>query len=184
VANVAKADPKGLYNMSMGTSAQGGIARSGSSPNFTYMVISGRGQWPVVFVSYFDAQRFANWLHNGQPTGAQDATTTEDGAYTMGATDVPPGPARNSGALFFVPTEDEWYKAAYYDAASMSYNPFPFADGFNGAACGAGAGSSSRSPSQRRAGSSSARPSRTTTWVFVSRVPRRRPGSPRCLRLA
>jgi len=31
---------------------------------------------PVNFVSWGDAARFANWLHNGQPTGLQDATTT------------------------------------------------------------------------------------------------------------
>ena len=36
---------------------------------------------PVNYVSFWDAARFANWLHNGQPTGAQGAGTTEDGAY-------------------------------------------------------------------------------------------------------
>jgi hypothetical protein len=37
----------------------------------------------VNHVSWYDAVRFANWLHNGQPTGAQDNTTTEGGAYTL-----------------------------------------------------------------------------------------------------
>ena len=27
--------------------------------------------------------RGIHWLHNGQPTGPQDATTTEDGAYSL-----------------------------------------------------------------------------------------------------
>ena len=31
------------------------------------------------YVSFYDALRFANWLHNGQPTGAQGAATTETG---------------------------------------------------------------------------------------------------------
>jgi formylglycine-generating enzyme required for sulfatase activity len=35
---------------------------------------------PVNYVSWGDAARFANWLHNGQPSGAQDLTTTEEGA--------------------------------------------------------------------------------------------------------
>ena len=35
------------------------------------------------YVSFYDALRFANWLHNGQPSGPQDSTTTEDGAYTF-----------------------------------------------------------------------------------------------------
>jgi hypothetical protein len=38
-------------------------------------------------VSWGDAARFMNWLHNGQPTGAQGMGTTERGAYTLdGAT--------------------------------------------------------------------------------------------------
>ncbi len=36
---------------------------------------------PVNWVSFWDAARFVNWLHNGQPTGAQGLGTTEDGAY-------------------------------------------------------------------------------------------------------
>ena len=62
-------------------------------------------------MSYYDALRFANWMHNGQPIGVQDASTTEDGAYDMslGAAVV-----RKAGAKVFLPNEDEWYKAAYY----------------------------------------------------------------------
>ena len=36
------------------------------------------------------------------------------------------GPDRNAGALFFLPSEDHWYKAAYYDSLSTSYNPYLF----------------------------------------------------------
>jgi len=65
-----------------------------------------------------NAARFANWLQNGQPTGPQDASTTEDGAYALnGYTYTGPNPltfARNPGAKYFLPTENEWYKAAYY----------------------------------------------------------------------
>ena len=42
---------------------------------------------PVNLVSYWDACRFSNWLNNGQPTGAQGLSTTEDGSYYLnGAT--------------------------------------------------------------------------------------------------
>ena len=56
---------------------------------------------PVNLVSLYDAMRFVNWLENGQPDGPQDATTTEDGAYTI----TPAGIAansivRNPGALY------------------------------------------------------------------------------------
>src|SRR6185503_11673571 len=56
---------------------------------------------------------FANWLHNGQPTGAQGSGTTEGGAYHDVGNQTLFG--RNAGARFFIPTEDEWYKAAYHD---------------------------------------------------------------------
>lgn len=54
------------------------------------------------------AARFCNWLHNGQ---AADLASFETGVYDMasGARD------RLPGATFWLPTEDEWIKAAYYD---------------------------------------------------------------------
>jgi len=120
---VAKTDTYGLYSTSMG-SVLGGIVRTGNnSGGYTYYAILGRGDMPVNFVSFYDALRFANWLHNGQPTGWQDSTTTEDGAYTFsGPTSVG---SRNAGATIFLTSEDEWYKAAYYDALSTSYFDYP-----------------------------------------------------------
>jgi len=119
---VAATDTNALYSTSMG-SGFGGITRSGSSGSYTYSAIAGRQDKPVNYVSWYDSLRFSNWLHNGQLSGAQDSTTTEDGAYTFsGATSVG---ARNAGATIFLTTEDEWYKAAYYDTVSMSYFDYP-----------------------------------------------------------
>ena len=118
---VAATDSTGLYNTDM----MFDITRSGSSGSYSYSVVSGREQLPVASPSFFDALRFANWMHNGKPTGAQDDTTTEDGAYTFtGPTTVG---ARNPGATVALPTEDEWYKAAYYDAAAVppAYLDYP-----------------------------------------------------------
>jgi formylglycine-generating enzyme required for sulfatase activity len=122
---VAATDPNGLYNTSMG-SGFGSITRSGSSGSFTYAAVPGREDMPVNYVSFWDATRFANWLHNGQPTGAQDDTTTEDGAYTLTTTDITNNTVtRNEGAAAFVTSEDEWYKAAYYDPGTTSYFDYP-----------------------------------------------------------
>ena len=110
---VAKTDTYNLYRTDMGTGARGGITRSGSPGSYSYTTKANFDNKPVNFVSVFDALRFVNWLHNGQPTGLQTASTTEDGAYTFsGATTVG---GRNSGARYWLPSEDEWYKAAYYD---------------------------------------------------------------------
>ncbi len=118
-------DTFGLYNTSMATSTYGGITQSGSPESFTYTVKSGMGSKPVNYVSFFDSLRFANWLHNGRPTGAQGNATTEDGAYTSMGAHPFLGPDRNPDATFFLPSEDEWYKAAYYDAVSTSYFDYP-----------------------------------------------------------
>ena len=107
---VAADDPGGLYDLSMG-SLYGGITRAGRRESFTYNPIEGRGNMPVNHIGWYDALRFANWMHNGQPVGAQDASTTEDGAYDMS---LGAGVVRKCGARVFLPSEDEWYKAAYY----------------------------------------------------------------------
>jgi len=111
---VAATDTYALYNSSMTYDANiAGIQRIGTDGNYSYTVI-GSGNRPITFVSWFDAARFTNWLHNGQPTGAQNALTTEDGAYTLlGATSGIFN--KNVGATVWIPSENEWYKAAYYD---------------------------------------------------------------------
>src|SRR6476620_6143949 len=116
----AKSDPLGLYNTNMGSDVFGGITRSGVSGGFTYAAKTDMGNKPVNYVSWYDAIRFANWLHNGQGNG-----DTETGAYTiLGGTPIPSNGlsiTRNFGAKWFLPSVDEWYKAAYYDPASSSY---------------------------------------------------------------
>jgi len=124
---VAPTDTHALYNRSMGSVPLfGGITRSGSSVSYAYSAIVGRENKPVNYVSFYDSLRFANWLHNGQPTGVQDNSTTEDGAYTLTPTGIADNTVtRNAGAEVFVPSEDEWHKAAYYDAVLTSYFDYP-----------------------------------------------------------
>lgn len=131
---VAKDDPYGLYNAALSDPTDftngANIQRTGSAPNYVYSVALNWADRPVNYVSWGDAARFSNWLHNGQPTGAQGAGTTEDGAYTLnGITSWPDllDVARNVGAKFFIPTEHEWYKAAYHknDGATGNYWNYP-----------------------------------------------------------
>lgn len=118
----AASDPLGLYNTEMATTG-GGITRSASPGSYTYSAIPGRENMPVTPVSYFDVLRFANWLHNGQGDG-----DTETGAYTLlGGTPTPSNSLveRNAGARVFLPTDAEWYKAAYYDTRLAIYYDYP-----------------------------------------------------------
>lgn len=121
---VAATDIYGLYNTSMATDLNiAGIARRGSSGSYIYSVI-GSAKHPVTYVSWGDAARFANWMSNGQPTGAEGTGTTETGSYTLnGATtyDKLNILTRNPDATWVIPTENEWYKAAYYNPATNSY---------------------------------------------------------------
>lgn len=110
---VARDDANALYTEPMGADKMGGILRTGDQGAYTYQVKEGMGNKPVVFVRFDDAARYCNWLHHGKPTGVQGPKTTEDGAYLM-VTGKPVG-ARKQGARYFLPTENEWYKAAYYD---------------------------------------------------------------------
>jgi len=111
---VAKTDTYGLYNTDMAADAQiSGIQRSGSPGSYRYTVI-GSGEKPVSYVNWLDAARFCNWLHNQRPDGAQDDSTTETGAYDLDGTNVELLYNRLPGATYWIPTADEWYKAAYH----------------------------------------------------------------------
>jgi formylglycine-generating enzyme required for sulfatase activity len=123
----ARDDPNQLFYPAMGfTRSQGGIQQTGSAPNYSYSVAPDWADRPISWVNFWTAARFANWLHNGQPTGPQGPGTTENGAYHDIGNDSLFG--RNANAKFFIPTENEWYKAAYHDknaGFADSYFYFP-----------------------------------------------------------
>ena len=126
---VAATDPYDLYNTSMWSSLWGcKIERSGSSGSYTYSVAVDRANRPVNWVNWYDAARFCNWLTFGD---------TESGVYTFsGATSVTNVLDHEAAAAtfgkfgitaWFIPTEDEWYKAAYHknDGATRNYWDYP-----------------------------------------------------------
>lgn len=128
---VASTDTYGLYNTKMWDDSEGcKIQRSNSPGNYSYSIGAEWEDRPVNFVSWADAARFCNWLHNGQPTGIQDSSTTEDGSYFLnGATTESQIMAvvRKIEATWVIPSEDEWYKAAYHknDGPTGNYFDYP-----------------------------------------------------------
>lgn len=125
---VAATDTYGVYNSRMAgtTSGNPGIVQSGSPGSYTYSVAAGRGNYPVTQVTFWDTARFANWLDNGQPTGPEGPGTTETGAYTLTSTGIANNTVtRNANATWAVESQNEWYKAAYYDPANATYSLYP-----------------------------------------------------------
>jgi formylglycine-generating enzyme len=128
------ANALGLYNpfstIFSSETGHGIIFNSAAASGSKYAVAGFSGNAAVSFVSWYSAIRFANWINNGQ--GSAD---TETGAYTLGplaSNGTPNGLplngssiTRNAGATVFLPSENEWYKAAYYNPNTNSYLQYP-----------------------------------------------------------
>jgi formylglycine-generating enzyme len=139
-AKATSADPYGLWNSNMDPNVfdprvgirEGAIVRTGSGP-YMYSVRPGYSNKAVVYVSWYDAIRLVNWLQNGKGSG-----DTESGTYTItnggnnsGTVAVPDATQRATWAAtnsfhWLLPSEHEWYKAAYYNATVGAYYTYPF----------------------------------------------------------
>ncbi len=121
----------------------------------------GEGFWstlasnePVSFVSWHEAAQYCNWLTSGN---------ANNGAYTIAGnlvTAVDRASAVASyGMVYVMPTEDEWYKAAYFTGSGYSLyangtgtapvdgvdSLYAAAGGYGGPAWGAGSGTAEQS---------------------------------------
>lgn len=103
-------DPYSLYNTNMESDARGGITRSGLLGSYAYALNANMGDKPVNYVSWFDAARVSNWMINGSTR----SSSTETGAYTLNGATSSDAPVVNPGSSYFIPAENQWYKAAYY----------------------------------------------------------------------
>ncbi|WP_294554179.1 SUMF1/EgtB/PvdO family nonheme iron enzyme [uncultured Bacteroides sp.] len=135
-------DPYHLYNDNMSRGICGNIEKNNKGNLYIYSVNKGNECKPVVYIHYCDLARYVNWLHYGCPdTGKSELGTTEgnelQGAYnTTDFEDVRSGKKnvyaawgkRNKGAKYWIPSDDEWYKAAYYDPTiigNRKYHDYP-----------------------------------------------------------
>ena len=128
---VAKKDTYSLFDTRMESDPNVAcIQRRGSKDSYTYSIIEDgkkRGQFPITYVSWFAAARFCNWVHNNQRSGDQEATTTERGAYLLDGIVSGHAVPVERGARCFLPSEDQWYKAAYYKGGGVDagYYAYP-----------------------------------------------------------
>lgn len=125
-AVAVKSDPYGLYSINMERGLFGGIKRLTTNGDYRYEPLSGYANLPVVYVSWYDAARYCNWLHYGKPVTGKSEMGTTEGDELSGSYDtrdfgiaVRSGlqrvQAHNQAAKYWIPTIDEWNKAAFYD---------------------------------------------------------------------
>ncbi|MFV1969187.1 MAG: formylglycine-generating enzyme family protein [Pirellulaceae bacterium] len=83
---------------------------------------------PATDVSWFEAAQFVNWLNTD--SGSTPAYKFDGGGnfqlWALGDAGYNPNNLyRNSQARYFLPSVDEWYKAAYYDPNAVVYYDYP-----------------------------------------------------------
>ena len=93
---------------------------------------------PITNVSWLNALRYCNWLHNNKPVGFQtinndgltpNKSTTENGAYTInGSTSIENSKINNYiFSKYRLPTFNEWYKAAFYKSGNRNAGYWKYA---------------------------------------------------------
>jgi hypothetical protein len=107
------------YNFSMGkyeiTADQ--ISRANSAGNLG-ITFFGAGDKPATSISVREAVQFVNWMNtsSGYAAAYDESILSYRGPnFFSSATGSLGSPYRNSGALYFLPTLDEWFKSGWYD---------------------------------------------------------------------
>jgi hypothetical protein len=129
-------DPYNLYHIAMGEDRCGIIKNivNETTQQCEYKLKRVYQDKPVVIVNWFMAARYCNWLHNnaiGLPVYDNDgnldlADVTENGAYALSGTQILVK-EKNSDAQFWIPTQNEWYKAAYYKGGGTNAGYWKYA---------------------------------------------------------
>lgn len=76
------------------------------------------GDWPVAGISWWAAALYCNWLHNGK---SKDVGAFMSGAYDVSTfgqdtnNNFTDQTTRSPGAKYWIPSVDEWMKAAHWD---------------------------------------------------------------------
>ena len=92
------------------------------------------GNQPAATINWYEAAAFVNFLNtNSGKTAAYNLTFSggswsmdlwsSEQAWTAGGENL----YRNKNAFYFLPSENEWYKAAYYNPAGSNYFLYPTA---------------------------------------------------------
>lgn len=129
-------DPHQCYIGGMSDGKDPSIETYVSGSVTSYGPLPGKRQKPMTRLSWFRAARLANWLSNGRPRALQTPQTTEDGAYRLDGVidenrvDIQRNainPNTGEPPTYWIPTQDEWHKAAYYKGGSLDAGYWTYA---------------------------------------------------------
>jgi len=123
-------NPNSIFNAAMDSDVRGGITNTGSTNGSRYAAKANMGDKPVNYVSWWDAARVANWLQAGSltySTTVSGSAAINIGAYTLSGSTSGTAPAKNAGAQYWIPLQNEWYKAAYYKGSGTSAGYWTYA---------------------------------------------------------
>lgn len=96
------------------------------------------GRWaadrPAANISWYEAAAFVNWLNTNSGCQAAYDLVFSNGAWSMRLWDNTnawmaggANPYRHKDARYFLPSENEWYKAAFYNPTGSNYFLYPTA---------------------------------------------------------
>jgi sulfatase modifying factor 1 len=107
-----------FWRWQMEDKPSGGIIRTGEPGDYVYSIKKGMAKKPAVLMNWYEALRFCNWLSNGKGdcsvASGPYSFTNKWGSMTIS---MPFHAALADGqkVQWVLASENEWYKAAYYD---------------------------------------------------------------------
>lgn len=121
------------YRMSVYEISQDAITKAMASGMSNVTAGAWTGNQPAASINWYEAAAFVNWLNTSQGyQAAYDLTFTTSwsmtlwssaDAWQLGGENL----YRHKDAFYFLPSENEWYKAAYYNPDGSNYFLYPTA---------------------------------------------------------
>ncbi len=122
------------YRMGTYEISQDAITKATASGMANVTAGAWTGNQPAALISWYEAAAFVNWLNTSTGKTAAYDLTWDGSAWSMNLWSS--GDAwqlggenlyRNKDAYYFLASENEWYKAAYYNPAGSNYFLYPTA---------------------------------------------------------
>lgn len=121
-----------LYKMAMYEVSQSAIDKATANGMTNVAAGAWTGNQPAALMTWYESAAFVNWLNTSTGRQAAYNLTFSGGvwsmslwnvndAWTLGGTNL----FRNKNAYYFLPSENEWYKAAYYSGTGSTYFDYP-----------------------------------------------------------